>query len=821
MSSSSATTVKMMAAMAMMLAATVSRRCPGRQLPKSPRYTNSIGIELVRIEPGRFQMGFEGPNLPAELARLPGGHPQGDYDEHPPHVVEITRPFYMAAAEVTVEQYRKFKPDFPGFKAKLDHHPYVSGITWHDAVAFCRWLSEKEGLPYRLPTEAEWEYACRAGSRTPFSSGDTRPQPETANRWGLKNMHTGVREWCYDWYGPYPDQPQTDPVGPEWGWLKVVRGGGLDWLDEKTMSFYFGRDYSAWAMGDTAYYARSANRAAVPPDFGPPPREFQGRQMACINPPLPEGALSPSPYRAKGMVAGWHCIGFRVVMAPLPKTRPTEFEPPFFQQCVKQGKAEAQGPDPGKPYYAARRIFPDLSPQQMVEVGWKIGLRGLGTNHHNGAVVVLDNGDLLAAYYNGFVESFPDLSLLVVRLRRGCRQWDTPSAWPDFLDGNDASPVLWNDNGTVWLGWGCPHLSGGYPFQWTVSTDNGATWSPIRFPVFESRPGGYGRRQPINCAFRGPDETIYVAFDGWGATCGLWASRNDGQTWYDTGGRTLGLHTTFVLLDDNTILGYATRNRSIDGFAPKNISKDWGKTWQVSRSPLPAQGGGQFPMMIKLASGRLFYASDFGRSRDPNVSGFSGPGAYACLSDDNGRTWRIRKLTAGGLVDEEGRPVAMKTVGYVGAAQSADGIIHLVTSRNDPDLHIELNEAWILQGGSADLQQPVRIRPGSIRQYRQDYPSGKVRVTWSAGTATDGRYLLHGRETWYYENGRIQWQAEYNAGKKTGTETFFNADGAKKWRRLYKPDGTVEWTVYDRGGKVKARSVWKDKKLLRWEIAGG
>jgi len=791
-------------------------------------FTNSIGMKMIRVEPGSFIMGVDSTPLPDELVKI-GNHvctrlKYGDYDEQPRHKVTITKTFYISETEVTIEQYRKFKPDFPGFKAKLDSYPCVSGISWYDAVAFCKWLSEKEGRPYRLPTEAEWEYTCRAGTNTPFSSGYKPPDPETANRWRIKNMHSAVLEWCYDWYGPYQPGPQKDPVGAEKGWLKVVRGGGLDVLDARTMSFYFGRDVDGWELGKSPFYARSANRAAVPPDFAPPPRFYQARQMQCINPPLPPGPQSPSPYRAKGMVAGWHCIGFRVVMGEMPDTRPTKFEKPFFQRCVKQTKvAVKQGPDFNKPYYRTRRIFPQLSKEQMVKVGWKIGLPpGLGTNQHTGALVALDNGDLLATYYNGFVESEPDLSILVMRLRYGSNQWDIPSVWPDFLDINDASPFIFNDNGTIWLGWGCPHLAGGYPFQWTVSTDNGATWGSIRFPIFESRPGGYGRRQPINAAFRGPDNTIYIGFDGWGPTSGLWASRNNGKTWYDTGGRTCGLHSTFVLLDDNkTILSYGTRNRTINGFAPKNISTDWGKTWHVSRSPVPGQGGGRNPVMLKLKSGRLFYVSDFAWSKDPNVTGFAGPGAYVGLSDDNGKTWLIRKLTGGQTLDENGKPVEVRTVGYVGACQADNDIIHLVTSHNNPNLHIELNEAWILYGCNEKNPLPApktSIKPATVKTYLEKYPSGQIRGRWTAGIAEDGRYLLHGTETWYYPNGEKQWQVTYHAGDKVGTETYWNPDGSKRWQWKYEPDGVAVLTVWDHTGKLKARSQWKDMKLLNYVL---
>jgi len=791
-------------------------------------YTNSIGMKMLRVEAGSFMMGADSRPLCDELVCLAtkrGGSlrmrfKNGDYDETPRHKITITKPFYICETEVTVEQFRKFRPGFPGFKAKLDYDPYVSGISWYDAVAFCEWLSREEpgGPPYRLATEAEWEYCCRAGTETPFSSGSTRPAHETANQWGIKNMHTGVREWCLDWHGLYPETPQTDPVGPAHGWVKVVRGGGLDYLDERTMSFYFGRDYDAWELGDAPYYARSANRAGVPPNLAPPPEEFQAAQLAWFNPPKPRDPQLITPYRAKGLVGGHHYIGFRVVRASMPDTQPLRFEPPFLHCCVKQTTKPAhQGPSLEKPYYRVRLMFPKLMEEQMVNVGWKIGVTpGFGTNQHNGALAALDNGDLIACYYNGFSESDPDLSIGMVRLRFGSDHWDMPSVWPDFLDGNDASPFLWNDNGTIWLGWGCPHMTGGFGFHFTISKDNGATWGPIQNPIFESWPGGYGRRQPINSCFRGPDNTIYVAFDAWGSASGLWASRNNGKTWFDPRGRVYGLHGTFALIDDNTILAYGTRNRNIDGFCPANISTDWGKTWQISRSPLPAQGGGQNPVLIKLAGGRLFYASDFGSARDPRVTGFVDSGPYVGLSEDKGQTWRIRKLFTGNLRDGGGEPVEIRTVGYVGAAQSPNGMINLVTTRNRPYLHIELNEAWILSddtaadAAAAKNHRAVGVVPDTIKQYREYYPDGKSKVSCFAGLNEDGRFCLHGREIWYYQDGRKQWEATYNNGRKTDAETYWRPDGGKKWSHQHNPDGTSTWTLWWSNGQLKAISTWKN-----------
>src|SRR5262249_15235285 len=147
-----------------------------------------------------------------------------------------------------VKQFGAFRLHYPDTGL---FSPYLSGISWDEAVAFCRWLSRKEGRSYRLPTEAEWEYVCRAGSTTLFSAGDRLPPHETANRWGVKNMHTGVLEWCLDWHGAYPGYGDlVDPVGPSNGIARVVRGGRLQ-----------------EHLGGLSYYARSANRAGAPPGY--------------------------------------------------------------------------------------------------------------------------------------------------------------------------------------------------------------------------------------------------------------------------------------------------------------------------------------------------------------------------------------------------------------------------------------------------------------------------------------------------------------------------------------------------------------------------
>jgi len=810
---------------------------------------NSIGMRLVRIEPGTFEMGQLSSELSAEVRGDNRSLSQGDFDERPVHKVKISQAFYMSETEVTINQFRQFKAEYPGYDK---YKPYASAISWYDAVAFCKWLSEKEAKPYRLPTEAEWEYACRAGTKSAFSSGQSPPEPETPNPWGLKNMHTGVAEWCLDWHGIYSEVPQTDPVGPADGWVKVVRGGGLDWTVE-----------------DRPYYRRSANRAAVPPSFGPPPLEYQFKQLknAKLTYNLPqqvseeahsrykierlndtnvtfsEAINTPFRYtglggrwsiRTSGFIPGCHGIGFRVVQSPMPKTKPEVSEGPFLHRCVKQSRVlVTQGPDLKRPYYRTRLLFPDLGGESFVQVGAKIGLEpGLGGGHHNSALVALPNGDLLAFYYNIIIgdERAPDVSIMGMRLRHGAQEWDLGSPWPDFLDANDEAPVIWNDDGVLWLFWGCPRQDQGYPFQWVKSSDNGATWSEVHFPLFESRIGPYSA-QPINSAFRDSNGTIYLAVDGSHSpiTSELFASRDDGKTWYDTGGRTYGRHSTFVILKDDVIMAYGGKQAQINGFHPQSISTNGGRTYTITASPLPALGGGTRASLIKLASGRLFYVADMHLSAYHKLSpqqcppGFAGDGSYVGLSDDNGKTWKIRKLTGGNTLGEDGKPVKVNTVSYVTACQSADGMIHVVTSHNRPDLHFTLNEAWILQSDDTANRRSVftehaKMRAGTVKEYRENYPDGKLKVSWSAGICEDGRYLLDGRETWYYQNGRKQWQADYRAGEKIGTETYWSSEGRKQWRRVYHKDGTYDWTIWRPDGTVKARSHWRGKKLLDYRL---
>ena len=239
--------------------------------PRQRDLTNSIGMRLVRIEHGSFLMGSPDDYMGANNA------------EKPQHQVRITRPFFLGIHEVTQGQYQAVMGENPSLFKGSDDLP-VEQVSWLDAVLFCNKLSEQEkktpfyringrevtiagGNGYRLPTEAEWEYACRAGSTTLYPFGDdmsklgdhawyesnsglkTHPVGQKRpNAWGLYDMLGNVWEWCQDWYedGYYRASPPADPPGPSEASARVIRGG----------SWY----YSAW-------YCRPAYRNRYVPEY--------------------------------------------------------------------------------------------------------------------------------------------------------------------------------------------------------------------------------------------------------------------------------------------------------------------------------------------------------------------------------------------------------------------------------------------------------------------------------------------------------------------------------------------------------------------------
>jgi formylglycine-generating enzyme required for sulfatase activity len=190
-----------------------------------------VTMKLVLIRPGKFIMGS------------PDSEEGRKADEGPQHEVAISKSFYMGLTEVTQVQYEAVMGTNPSeFKGPTNP---VENVTWDNAVEFCRKLSEKTGKAVRLPTEAEWEYACRAGSKTRYSFGDSdsalgnyvwygansggKLHPvgqKKPNAYGLYDMHGNVFEWCADWYDSYPSGASTDPYEAGRGSMRIPTGAG-------------------------------------------------------------------------------------------------------------------------------------------------------------------------------------------------------------------------------------------------------------------------------------------------------------------------------------------------------------------------------------------------------------------------------------------------------------------------------------------------------------------------------------------------------------------------------------------------------------------
>jgi formylglycine-generating enzyme required for sulfatase activity len=205
-------------------------------------FTNSIGMKFVWIPPGSFVMGS-----PKE-EKLRG-------NDETQHKVTLTKGFYMGMYTVTQEEWKEIMGKNPSFFKGEKNLP-VETVSWEECQEFIKKLRDKDKKPYRLPTEAEWEYACRAGTKTPFHFGETISTDQAnyngdytygdgkkgknrekttpvgsfpANAWGLHDMHGNVWQWCQDNYGVYLQKDVVDPQGAEKDDTRVLRGGS--WLD--------------------------------------------------------------------------------------------------------------------------------------------------------------------------------------------------------------------------------------------------------------------------------------------------------------------------------------------------------------------------------------------------------------------------------------------------------------------------------------------------------------------------------------------------------------------------------------------------------------
>ncbi len=635
-------------------------------------FVNSIGLDMKQIPAGEFMMGSDA----------------GQWDEAPAHKVTITAPFYMSATEITNAQYELFDPAHKALRGKngfsVDDNEAVVFVSWNDANDFCRWLSEKENRPYRLPTEAQWEYACRAGTATDFYTGDTLPKEyhkrqenceyyepvkisvgvTEANTWGLYDMHGNVEEWCGDWYAAYPDRPQTDPIGASVGIVKVTRGG---------------------SHSTDVAYLRSANRMGTLPD--------DKSQL----------------------------IGFRVVAGAMPSAKPVDAQKPLCMTNVSQ--APHQWPKPADaPYFAAP--MPYLHEMPKDAKGPVFG------HNHCPSVTWCDNGDMLVIWFSTPYERSRDMLILGSRLRAGADAWEEPSVFFHVPDRNLTGSSLINDGGTIY------HFNGlDTAYHWRnlamvmrTSDDNGATWSQ---PRIISPEHGLQNQVISGTIITSKGVMVQACDGGSGGSDGsvIHLGTDGGKTWINPplfktlpvyedgkiGNKIAGIHAGIVELNDGSLMALGREN-NIGGNMPKSVSKDMGKSWTYSDSGLPPISGAQRLVLTRLKEGAIMLVSftdiktkkdGWLRTKGMMIKDESGTerkvyGMYAALSFDEGKTWPVRKLVTNGEPAKEyygGGWTNSFTMdqtysepgGYLAATQSPDGIIHLVSS----GLYYRFNFEWL------------------------------------------------------------------------------------------------------------------------------
>ena len=641
-------------------------------------YAQDPFIPTVEIPAGSFYMGGTGEGE--------------DFDEAPVHKVTISRPFRMGQTEVTNAQFEAFRPEHRAYRGKnglsSGDDEAVTFVSYHDAVAFCEWKRQKEGKTYRLPTEAEWEYACRAGTYYDFYTGDGLPEnyrkhqqttrdyaavslrvgQTPPNAFGLYDMHGNVEEWCLDWYGPYSAEEQTDPAGYATGFYRVTRGGSHNTPDK---------------------YLRSANRMAMIPED--------------------KHALT----------------GFRVVQAEYPSQPTLIDETPHRHANAVRQQAFTWSKNDTTPFFTAPVPYVITPACGSSEPFFR--------HNHQPAITWCDNGDLLAAWFSADEENGRGMVVLASRLRAGSDQWEEASLFFKVPDRNMTGLALFNDGeGRLY------HLNGveaagdwqNLAMALRVSTDNGATWSAPRLIA----PEHTKRHQIIAGTIRTREGWLIQACDaGPGSHDGaaIHISKDGGATWHDpwdgaplpdfheggSGSTIAGIHAGVVQLADGSLMALARGNSIEDEQGrlrmPMSLSKDGGKTWEYHASEFPPIDGGQRLVFTRLKEGPLLLISftDHPLRTPENERGmlfpdragnnYRGYGLYAALSFDEGKTWLVRKLLTDGetrflnggawtrffLMDQ----THAEPRGYMAATQTPDGMIHLVSSR----LYYRFNLAWL------------------------------------------------------------------------------------------------------------------------------
>ena len=575
---------------------------------------------MVDIPAGSFRMGTENP-------------PMEDWDEAPPREVMVDA-FRMSATEITNAQYEAFDPTHQrgaqGFSTGDDEA--VIMVSWDDAMAYCRWLSEQTGKQYRLPTEAEWEYACRAGTTTAYNTGDTFPENQwkvqkntrdkehvslqvaqfEPNAWGLYDMHGNVEEWCADEYHA------SERLWYEDSRYANVRGG---------------------SHNTPVHYLRSANRSAAPPDDRTVLRGFRVVESSLF---------IPATFKARRF------IHYRLDYQEWgkPTTEPVFLEPiPYV----------IPPSDKTVPFYA---------------------------HNHQPAITWTDDGNLLAVWFSTDAEAGREMVVLQSRFEDG--HWIPALPFSKVPDRNmTGTALLTLEDGRMM------HFQGiGDAGEWKDLAlglrVRDHLYTPWRnYSLIE--PEHRVRHQVIAGPIVTKDGRILLCCDAGPdgeAGTSLHVSKDGGKTWEDTGSTIAGIHAGIVERKDGSLMAFG-RGNAIDGHMPCSISYDGGYTWTYSATELPPIGSGQRLVLKRLQEGLIMLCS-FGENGLFVALSYDEGATWPVkklLTDGKTRVLDGGAWTGTFTMDA----THAEPKGYLACTQTPDGMIHLLSSR----VHYRFNLRWI------------------------------------------------------------------------------------------------------------------------------
>ena len=755
----------------------------GNIAPADEKSDNRLSskIEFCAIPAGSFIMGADLDPKYIVAGKDEGWRSIFIQDEFPQRKIRLTHPFELAKYEITNAQYEQFDPSHQSWRGKFRNistgdDESVVYVSWEEATAFTAWLSKNDKqFDYRLPTEAEWEYAARAGTRTPFSNGLTGdiydlnpfdsaqmkrmnykwPYPFTftngvrkwvtwlpkkcvgvedvypdaghikdvdlavgqsgPNGYGVFDMHGGVEEWVQDWYGPYNQRDTIDPAGYRTGDFKVTRGG---------------------SHNNHIQHARSANRMSA--------------------------AINDKNY----------FLGFRIVRTPKNQVTVKKLpEQPLYPWATKVStKKYAWNKESDRPFFSITSLY-ELVPaqkdgshygtdRQLAQFGFdKKGILPLLTgplysHNHSPTIEWCDNGDIIISWFSGESEIGPELTLLASRGKRqadGSLQWTPPSKFLKAEDRNMHSSNLLNNAVRVSLKRDAAFTlhqmaSIGIAGRWDKlalgyrkSTDNGATWTPVRMILDPDHGLNIGASMQGNM-FQTVDGMLAFVTDDKGdsyaGTGSLVVSTDNGQSWERRGYsgatpdslRIAGGHAVVVEIEDvngdgkRDLMAIARDGGAYySGKAPESISVDGGNTWKRSPSVFPSVSTGQRMTMLRLRYSGLpagirgtkpilftGFADDSIRARDGEGKMNYIKGLYAALSFDEGKTWpeQYRKVISNLKgPDTLNLPIAPwqrtaslsetrgQNEGYMSSGQTPDGTIYLT----DGKIVYSFNLKWLME----------------------------------------------------------------------------------------------------------------------------